>query len=134
MRFALQNDCVQLPEVLARIEVHLQEQGVPPDAVMTARLGLEEILTNTLSCAFPDGGSHEVAVNLVVADWDLSLEVVDDGIPFDPLHEAPEPDVDAAIADRAVGGLGIHLVKSLMDQVRYRRAGDHNHLEMVKHL
>jgi serine/threonine-protein kinase RsbW len=57
----------------------------------------------------------------------LSATVSDDGKPFDLLAQ-PEPDIHAPIEERKIGGLGIHLLRKLMDKVDYRRAGDRNEL------
>ena len=57
---------------------------------------------------------------------------MDNGRPFDPLNDAPEPDLDSGVADRAVGGLGVHLVRTMMDEMRYRRDRGRNHLTLVK--
>jgi serine/threonine-protein kinase RsbW len=134
MRFTVENNCEQVPDVLARIEAYLEEQTVPPDIVMTASLCLEELLTNTVSYAYPDGGSHEILVDITADDEALSIEIIDDGVAFDPLHDAAEPDIDAPVETRRVGGLGIHLVKNLMDEVTYRRFDDRNHLSLSKRL
>ena len=58
--------------------------------------------------------------------------IADDGRPFDPLTEAPEPDLESAIEDRPIGGLGVHLVRTMMDEVRYRREEGKNRLTLVK--
>ena len=64
----------------------------------------------------------------------LTIEIVDDGRPFDPLTDAPKPDVNAELEDRNIGGLGIHLVRKMMDDVRYRREEGKNHLTLVTSL
>ena len=69
----------------------------------------------------------------MLANGRLSAEVEDDGRPFNPLT-APAPDLTSAVEDRPVGGLGIHLVRSLMEQVDYRRESGKNHLIMSKRL
>ena len=134
MRFTIENDCEQVPDILARIEAYLDEQSVPTDIVMTASLCLEEILTNTVRYAFPDDDRHEVVVEVAVGEAGLSVDITDDGIAFDPLRDAAEPDVDAPVEERRIGGLGIHLVKNLMDDIRYRRVDGRNHLRLYKHL
>ena len=59
------------------------------------------------------------------------IEIIDDGIPFDPLTEAPEPDLTSPIEDRPIGGLGVHFTKSLMDDVEYCRESGKNRLKIV---
>ena len=63
----------------------------------------------------------------------LQAEVEDDGRPFDPLTVAP-PDRTAPLAERKIGGLGIHFVRNLMSDVAYQRIGDRNRLVLTKAL
>jgi len=68
-----------------------------------------------------------------VRDDSLETTIEDDGVAFDPL-QAPAPDIGAALADRAVGGLGIHFVKNLMSSVDYERVGGHNRITLLQRL
>jgi serine/threonine-protein kinase RsbW len=72
-------------------------------------------------------------VSLALVDGGVSLIVEDDGPPFDPLA-LPAPDVTASLESRPVGGLGVFLVRKMMDIVRYQRHGECNRLQMTKHL
>ena len=63
-----------------------------------------------------------------------AAEVVDDGRPFDPLSDAPEPDLDAEVEDRPIGGLGTHFVKTFMDEVAYEHDGGYNRIVLTKTL
>src|SRR4029077_18861751 len=90
-------------------------------------LALDETLTNAVSYAFSEGGRHSIAVRIEHRDGYLTAIVSDDGAPFDPLSQAA-PDVHAPIEQRKIGGLGIHLVRTLMETVEYRRRGDRNEL------
>jgi anti-sigma regulatory factor (Ser/Thr protein kinase) len=84
-------------------------------------LALEELLTN----AFHHGGASRVDVNLRFEGVQLEAEVVDDGTAFDPTAAAP-PDLAGSIDDRKVGGLGIHLVRRLVQDLAYERRGSGN--------
>ncbi len=122
------------PVELERLSEVLREMGEcedwPPDLVFRVELALEELATNIISYAY-EGGKHEFEVTLISEADALTIEIADDGKPFDPLSDAPEPDLDAPIEERAVGKLGIHLVKTLMDEVRYQRDGGKNRLTLV---
>jgi anti-sigma regulatory factor (Ser/Thr protein kinase) len=74
-----------------------------------------------------------VGVDLVLEDGVLRVEIVDEAAAFDPLAR-PAPDTDQALEERPIGGLGIHIVKQLMDDVRYRREGGKNVLTLTKRL
>jgi serine/threonine-protein kinase RsbW len=93
---------------------------------------VEELITNLVKFGYPGQtppGSAEITLRL--DDDRLSIEIVDDGREFDPFA-APEPDLDATLEARRVGGLGLHLVKSLMDRTAYRRERDRNIVEMSR--
>ena len=133
MRLKVENKQEELERVSAAIEDFSLEADWPLDLVFKVNLALEEIVINVMNYAH-DSGLHEIEVNLTSDDNALTIEVVDDGRPFDPLHDAPEPDVDAELEDRDIGGLGIHFVRTLMDDVQYRREQGKNHLTMVTSL
>ena len=88
------------------------------------------MLTNAISYAFADGRRHEIEVRIEIRGGRLTATVSDDGVPFDPLSQPP-PDIHAPVEDRKVGGLGIHLLRSLVHDVQYRRADGRNHLTFV---
>ena len=104
----------------------------PPDLVYQVDLVLEELIVNTVSYGYDDDARHEIEVTLT-SDADVfTVEIIDDGHAFNPLNDAPEPDLDAGIEDRPIGGLGIHLMRVMMDDVHYRREKNKNHLTLIK--
>ena len=98
-------------------------------------IAADEVFSNVAAYAYPDGdGTVEVRMAANADGTELSLAFSDRGIPFDPLA-VKTPDTSAPLADRKIGGLGIHVVRRLMDQVVYRRAEDgRNILTLIKHL
>ena len=108
-----------------RVEGFCRKWQVPRRIVGRFNLALDETLTNVISYAFSDGRRHEIEVRIEFRGGVLAASVSDDGEPFDPLSQAP-PDIGAPAADRKVGGLGIHLLRSLMQSVEYRRTGNRN--------
>ena len=107
--------------------------GLAPNVVHDLNLALEEILTNIISHGYTDNREHEIKVRLSAQPGEIKAEVEDDGQPFNPL-EAPEPDTTQPLEERTVGGLGIHLVRKLMDGLEYKRQEGKNKLVMKKHL
>lgn len=105
---------------------------VPADALFIINLSLDEVVTNivTHSPKRPPG-AREIFIRLSTHDGEVSAEVEDDGAAFNPL-KLPPPDIAAPLRDRTPGGLGIHLVRTLMDHVNYRRIGRRNHFTMSK--
>jgi anti-sigma regulatory factor (Ser/Thr protein kinase) len=94
---------------------------------------LDEAVSNAINHGYDAGVRGEIAVRLRRAPDGVLLEVEDDGRPFDPL-QAPPPDLTLSLERRPIGGLGIHLIRNLMDEVSYARVGGRNVLKMVKHL
>ena len=109
----------------------LRGQGVPERAIGHLALALDEAMTNTIAYAWPQGGDHELTLALAVDDAAVVAVVSDDGIAFDPL-EVPPPDLESSLEDRPVGGLGVHFLKTLMDDVAYQREGERNVLTLRK--
>jgi serine/threonine-protein kinase RsbW len=132
-RFTLRNDLDELGRLAEEIEAFSDAQQLSPAVVHAVNLALEEIVTNVISYAFADGASHEIGVRLAIRDGEIVAQVEDDGAPFDPL-QAEDPDVTAPIDERRVGGLGVMLVKRLMDAVAYERLDGRNVLTIRKRL
>lgn len=122
----------ELPGVSEAVETLGQEEDWAPDVSYAVVLALEEVATNVVRHGGNEEGTSEIEVEVVSTDEEVRVEVRDSGKPFDPFHDAPEPDVDAALEDRQIGGLGVHFVKVLMDEASYRREDDRNHVTMIK--
>lgn len=91
----------------------------------------EEILTNIAKYAFEPGAMPAAELVLRVTATEALLEFRDLGRPFDPLSQPP-PDLDAPLEERSLGGLGLPLVRALVDEARYAREGPANVLRLVK--
>ena len=98
--------------------------------VFRINLVLEELGLNIIDYGH-DEGVHEFDICLTSEEGAITIEVVDDGKPFDPLNDAPQPDLASDLEDRRVGGLGLHLVRTTMDDMSYRRDQGKNHLTLV---
>lgn len=123
----------ELDRVSAAIDDFALEADWPLDLAFKVNLALEEVVINVMNYGHDDG-LHEIDIILTTEEDALTIEIVDDGRPFDPLNDAPIPDVNAELQDRNIGGLGVHLVRKMMDDVRYRREEGKNHLTMVTSL
>jgi anti-sigma regulatory factor (Ser/Thr protein kinase) len=118
---------------LDALEAALREELVPDAEVLDLRLVAEEVLTNVAKYGYDDARAHSVRVRLRLAATTVRLEFEDDGRPFDPLA-APPPDLDTDNGDRSIGGLGIHLFRSLVDGAEYSRVKGLNVLILTKRL
>jgi len=104
---------------------------VPSRALYAINLALDEIVTNVVRYGFDDSAGKEIVAQVTAREDELMTVVSDPGRAFNPLDVAP-PDLAAPLAERALGGLGIHLVRSLMDTIEYHRQNGKNVLTMRK--
>ena len=103
-----------------------------PKILHDVNLAVEEILANIISYGYTDNREeHEIKLGVSVQPGEVRVDVEDDGRPFNPL-EAPEPDTTKPLEERTVGGLGIHLVRKLMDSLEYKRRDNKNFLTIKK--
>jgi anti-sigma regulatory factor (Ser/Thr protein kinase) len=108
------------------------EQGFGQERTQEMEVATEEVLVNIFNYAYPEEAG-KVQVSCTGEDEvGFIIEVMDDGIPFNILS-LPDPDVTSGISDRKVGGLGVFLVRELVNEIRYRRDGDRNILTLVFH-
>jgi|1186.fasta_scaffold827013_1 serine/threonine-protein kinase RsbW len=113
------------------VQAFCARHGVAARAASQAALVFEEILTNLVQHG--GGAGLTLEASLEVTTGELRGEVVDDGAAFDPL-QVPPPDLEATLEERAVGGLGIHLARTLTDDLAYERREGRNRLSFVKRL
>ena len=111
------------------VEEFGEQQDWPAEIVFKVNLVLEELVVNAMT-----HGSHEgladIEVTVTSTEDLVSIRLSDNGVAFDPLTDAPDPELAGSVEDRDVGGLGIHLVRSMMDDVSYRRENGRNLLTM----
>ena len=131
LKLKVETNPSELERISAAVEDIGQRENWPAQFIFRINLVLEELGLNIMSYGYGEEGLHEFEITLTSEADVLRIEVTDDGRPFDPLNEAPEPDLDASVDDRQVGGLGIHLVRTMVDEMSYRREQDKNHLTLV---
>ena len=121
-----------LQHIAGEVEKFGQREAWPDSLVFKVNLVLEELGINILSYGGESGGPWpEFEIVIASEDDSLTIEISDKGRPFDPFSDAPKPSLDADIEDRKVGGLGIHLVQTMMDDLSYEHSGGKNRLTMV---
>jgi serine/threonine-protein kinase RsbW len=127
------SDAAQLSVLTQFLQEFWSAAELPPAETGTFELALEEIFMNVVMHGSPAGGLARVEVSLALCDGCLTLMIEDDGPSFDPLSLAA-PDVTASLEERRVGGLGVYLVRQMMDAVSYQRLGGRNQLSMTKRI
>jgi len=129
----MRNDIQQIPTLAEWID----GLNVPVELNMPINLALEEVVSNVMLYAYPGRTDGKVFVefNEVINEngKQLIFTVSDSGVPFDPTQKE-EADITLSAEEREIGGLGIHLVRQLMDDIRYNRVDDKNYLTLVKNL
>ena len=93
----------------------------------------DELINNIISYAYSDKEEHDIEIKIEFFGDRLSITITDDGIPFNPF-EAKKPDTELSLEDREIGGLGIHLVRNLMDKVSYKHHIGKNVISLTKQI
>ena len=122
----------QLERIYEAVDELGESEGWPPGMVYQVKLVLEELGVNIVTHGHSNEPDHEFEVVLDSDTEALTIELRDEGPPFNPLTDSPEADVESGLDDRPVGGLGIYLVRTMMDELSYRREHDRNILTIVK--
>ena len=124
------NDPAELERLASAVEEFAERESWAPEVVFRVNLVLEELVINVMT-----HGSHEglaeIEVTVTSSEDLVSIRLSDNGVAFDPLTDAPEPEVTGSVEDRHVGGLGVHLVRTMMDNVSYRRERGRNLFTMT---
>lgn len=127
------NAIAEMEKVVHLVNRFGADHDIPQAVINDLNLCLDELLSNTISYGYEDKDTHSIVVNLSLTDGRLIAEIQDDAKPFDP-REATPAAFGGTLQLRKIGGLGIHFVKSLMDEVGYRRTGERNVVRIEKKL
>jgi len=126
----------RLPEnskVKQHFNTFSEHYGIPEQVRLKMNVVLDELLTNIISYAHPDDNLHDIEIKVELSENRLKLSMVDDGIPFNPFS-VEAPNTELTLEEREIGGLGIHLVRNMVDKVSYRRRIDKNVITLVEYL
>lgn len=122
----------EIPRLIDWVEACCSADGLSDHVGFRLALAIEEAVTNVIGHAFAGvAPPHLINVRLDITPQSFIAEIVDNGRPFDPTS-VPPPDLSLPIEQRTPGGLGIHLMRSMVDRVRYRRSGGKNRLRLEK--
>jgi sigma-B regulation protein RsbU (phosphoserine phosphatase) len=129
----LDNDVSQIPLLEEFLESLVEEEKLDPGVFTMVNLALEEAVTNVMMYAYPKGTEGIVDILARVDGDKLEFTITDSGMAFDPTA-IPEVDITAGVEERKIGGLGIHMVRNIMDTLRYERVDGKNILSMTKNI
>lgn len=124
----------QLSEI-AGLAIFIEELGeelsLSAETTMNINLALEEAIANIIMYAYPPQEQHDIILKVTVTENQLIFLLTDNGLSFDPT-QVDEVDLSLSIEERPIGGLGIFLIRSIMNEVSYQRLDGENHLIMKK--
>lgn len=133
-RFSLRNERSEIPRLAREMEALAEAGGIGAGDLGRLQLALEEAVTNTIDYGLPVGGTYEIDIRATVENGVVEVAVEDDGMAYDPLADTPEFDPNQSMEERRIGGIGVHLIRTLMDEIDYLRVGDRNRLTVRKRI
>ncbi|MDJ0830724.1 MAG: ATP-binding protein [Desulfobacterales bacterium] len=132
LSFKLKSDMSELDTLLGHLNTFSAQIGLTRKCFCQINLALEELFTNIVSYG-QDNQTHPVKVDITYDKGVITIRIEDRGIAFDPI-KAKKPDTKCSLKDRQIGGLGIHLIKNLMDEINYQRKNNKNILTIKKRI
>ncbi|BDS09787.1 ATP-binding protein [Aureispira anguillae] len=131
-KIIIKNTIEEVQKAIAAFESFAMIHSVSKPIMIKVNIVLDELLSNIVKYSFPDGEEHDIDIMLeLFTTGKLTIQLTDAGVPFNPF-DAPEPDLSIPLEDRDIGGLGILLVKKLMDEYSYKRQVNLNITSMIK--
>jgi serine/threonine-protein kinase RsbW len=129
----LKNDVRELNTLAVFLEQLGEKWNFPMNVLQSINLALEEAVSNIIFYAYEDREEHEIVLDFRMEANHLTITLADDGQPFDPTRRE-DPDTSLPLEERPIGGLGIHLIKKLMDEVSYKRTESTNQMTLLKNI
>lgn len=129
----LANELSEISRLNGFIEDIGNEFSLAPDMIFNLTLVLEEAVVNVINYAYPKEDHESIYLSAKMQDGSIIFVLSDSGKEFDPTM-APEADVTLSAEDRQIGGLGIFLIRQIMNEVRYERIDGKNVLTLEKKL
>lgn len=129
----LHNDVQEVPVMTEFVERTAEQANLDPSVTMTLTLAIEEAVANVMKYAYPKGEVGPIEINATINDGSLSFTIKDSGTPFDPT-QVKKADITLSAEEREIGGLGIHLIRNIMDTVEYHHTSNQNILTLTKNI
>jgi sigma-B regulation protein RsbU (phosphoserine phosphatase) len=127
------NRLEEVPQMMASIEDICTEEGIDEMTILGINLALEEAVVNVVNYAYPEGTVGDIEMEVNADAKAITFILRDHGKPFDPTA-AKEVDITLSAEERQIGGLGIHLIRNYMDEVKYDYCDGQNVLTLVKNI
>jgi anti-sigma regulatory factor (Ser/Thr protein kinase) len=133
IEIVIHNDYAEIVRVNRALEDLADQHALPVTLIPKLKTVIDEVLGNVIMHGYADQQVHEITTRIEFTENRLVVIITDDGVPFNPL-DFPAPDIETGLEDRKIGGLGIHIVRNMMDDMSYQRRGDQNLLTLIKEL
>jgi serine/threonine-protein kinase RsbW len=127
------NQIDELTRLESFLEVLGEEWEIPMQVVLSLNLALEEALTNIISYGYDDTNEHFIDICFYRIGKAIGITIIDDGHEYDPTSKE-DPDITLTADDRPVGGLGIFLIRKIMDKIEYERIKNKNYFTLTKNI
>jgi serine/threonine-protein kinase RsbW len=127
----IRNNMADLAVLTTAMERVGAEHGMQEQSMFQLQVALDEIVSNVIKYAWPEGGAHDIEIRITARDEGIEVEIIDDGRMFDP-REAPERSKPLPGQRPQPGGVGVQMTKQLVDRVDYARIGNRNHTTLTK--
>jgi serine/threonine-protein kinase RsbW len=127
----IRNDLAELVIVSDELNRVVEGSAISNKALIQLQVALDEVLSNVIKYAWPEGKTHEVHVRINAQKDVVKVIIVDDGEAFDPRAQTPPKPLATGRRPRP-GGVGIHMVRQLVDGFDYARIGDRNQITLTK--
>lgn len=133
LKLTLTNQLSEIDRINDCFNEFAETAEIPMPVSLKTNMVFDELLNNIISYAYQDQHVHEIGIQVNLVNSRLIIEIEDDGIPFNPFMR-DDPNTQAGLDEREIGGLGIHLVKNVMDEVSYKRKLNRNRVTLIKQL
>jgi serine/threonine-protein kinase RsbW len=130
LQLTVRNQRSEIARMTALMEQFCLANAISEDDAFKLHLVLDESVINVIVHGYEDAAEHDIHVRLRLEQNHVVIDIDDDGIPYNPL-DAPAPRFDLPIGQRRIGGLGVHIMKTLARSIEYKRADGRNHLRIV---
>lgn len=125
------NKISSIRDVADQFTAHCEIDAIDPNVVTKVNIVFDELLSNIIKYSYSEEGNNSIYVDVGYDGKSLNIQIRDEGLPFNPFQVTP-PDFSIPLDERPIGGLGIHLVKNLMDTYQYKRVNQENIITMSK--
>lgn len=123
----------EIQKIREEFESFANKNQMANDVRRNTQIALDEIISNTIEYGYEKYSGDKIKVNFLIDQTNLVIEIIDNAKTYNIL-ERNDPDISKSIEEKPIGGLGVHLVKSLMTEVKYDCINGKNHLTLIKQL